>query len=132
MRMELRICKQCYEGTHGNPEKTAITRDMVNCAEQIREYKDLIGLDSLYITRVAEGDPGGEETLPAVVASIENDQIALSDTQLTMEDDDQNMLVYPEPDDILDVLTRNLDQISEQTRQNVTVELSEEGAQLIS
>ncbi|WP_135534553.1 MULTISPECIES: hypothetical protein [Halostella] len=132
MRMELRICKQCYEGTHGNPEKTAITRDMVNCAEQIREYKDLIGLDSLYITRVAEGDPGGEETLPAVVASIENDQIALSDTQLTMEDDDQNMLVYPEPEDILDVLTRNLDQISEQTRQDVTVELSEEGAQLIS
>jgi hypothetical protein len=130
--MELRICKQCYEGTHGNPEKTAVTRDMVNCAEQIREYKDLIGLDSLYITRVAEGDPGGEETLPAVVASIENDQIALSDTQLTMEDDDQNMLVYPEPEDILDVLTRNLDQISEQTRQNVTVELSEEGAQLIS
>jgi hypothetical protein len=130
--MELRICKQCYEGTHGNPEKTAITRDMVNCAEQIREYKDLIGLDSLYITRVAEGDPGGEETLPAVVASIENDQIALSDTQLTMEDDDQNMLVYPEPEDILDVLTRNLDQISEQTRQDVTLELSEEGAQLIS
>jgi hypothetical protein len=130
--MELRICKQCYEGTHGNPEKTAVTRDMVDCAEQIREYKDLIGLDSLYITRVAEGDPGGEETLPAIVASIENDQIALSDTQLTMEDDQQNMLVYPEPEDILEVLTRNLDQISEQTRQDVTVELSEEGAQLIS
>lgn len=132
MRMELRICKQCYEGSHGNPQKTAVTRDMVNCAEQIREYKDLIGLDSLYITRVAEGDPGGEETLPAVVASIENDQIALSDTQLTMEDDQQNMLVYPEPEDILEVLTRNLDQISEQTRQDVTVELSEEGAELIS
>jgi len=132
MRMELRICKQCYEGSHGNPEKTAVTRDMVNCAEQIREYKDLIGLDSLYITRVAEGDPGGEETLPAVVASIENDQIALSDTQLTMEDDQQNMLVYPEPEDILEVLTRNLDQISEQTRQDVTVELSEEGAKLVS
>ena len=130
--MELRICKQCYEGTHGNPEKTAVTRDMVDCAEQIREYKDLIGLDALYITRVAEGDPGGEETLPAVVASIENDQIALSDTQLTMEDDQQNMLVYPEPEDILEVLTRNLDQISEQTRQDVTVELSEEGAQLIA
>ena len=130
--MELRICKQCYEGTHGNPEKTAVTRDMVDCAERIREYKDLIGLDSLYITRVAEGDPGGEETLPAIVASIENDQIALSDTQLTMEDDQQNMLVYPEPEDILEVLTRNLDQISEQTRQDVTVELSEEGAQLIS
>lgn len=132
MRMELRVCKQCYEGTHDNPEKTAITRDMVDLAEQVREYKDLIGLDSLYITRVAEGDPGGEETLPAVVAGIEDDQIQLTDTQLTMEDNEQNMLVYPEPDDILEVLTRNIDQISEQTRQEVTIELSPESAELLT
>lgn len=132
MRMELRVCKHCYEGEHGNPEKTAVTRDMVACAERVREYKDLIGLDSLYITRVAEGDPGGAETLPATVASIENDQISLTDTQLTMEDDDGNMLVYPEPKDILEVLTRNLDQISQQTRQDATVELSTEGAELLT
>ncbi|NHN58687.1 MULTISPECIES: hypothetical protein [Halorussus] len=131
MRMELRVCKHCYEGTHGNPEKTAITEDMVALAEQIREYKDLIGLDSLYVTRVAEGDPGGEEVLPAVVAGIENDRITLTDTQLVMEDDQQNMLVYPEPADILEVLTRNLDQISQQTRQDVTVELSAESAELV-
>ncbi|WP_227376377.1 hypothetical protein [Haladaptatus halobius] len=131
MRMELRVCKHCYEGTHGNPEKTAITQDMVECAERIREYKDLIGIDSLYITRVAEGDPGGEETLPAVVASIENDRITLTDTQLVMEDDQQNMLVYPEPTDILDVLTRNIDQISQQTRQDVNIELSEESIELV-
>lgn len=132
MRMELRICKQCYEGVHGNEEKSVVTRDMAACAEQIREYKDLIGIDSLYITYVSEGDPGGEETLPAVVASIEGDQVVLSDTQLVMEDDGMNMLVYPEPADILEVLSRNIDQISEQTRQDVTVELAPESAELLS
>jgi hypothetical protein len=129
--MELRVCKHCYDGEHGNPQKTAITRDMVRCAERVREYKDLIGLESLYITTVREGEPGGAEALPAIVARIENDQISLSDTQLVMEDDDDNMLVYPEPTDILEVLTRNIDQISEQTRQDVTVELSSEGAELL-
>ena len=132
MRLELRVCKHCYEGTHGNPEKTAVTQDMVNCARQVREYKDLIGLEALYITRVEEGEPGGAEALPAIVASIEGDQVALTDTQLVMEDDQGNMLVYPEPEDILEVLTRNLDQISEQTRQDVSVELSTEGAELLS
>jgi hypothetical protein len=104
---------------------------MVNCARQVREYKDLIGLEALYITRVEEGEPGGAEALPAIVAGIQNDQVALTDTQLVMEDDDGNMLVYPEPEDILKVLTRNLDQIQEQTRQDVTVDLSEEGAELL-
>lgn len=132
MQMELRICKHCYEGEHGNAHKTAVTKDMLNCAERVREYKDLIGLDSLYITKVEEGEPGGAEALPAIVARIENDQISLSDTQLVMEDDDGNMLVYPEPKDILEVLTRNIDQISQQTRQDVTVELSAEGAELLS
>ena len=33
--MELRVCKHCYEGEHGNPEKTAVTRDMVKCAERV-------------------------------------------------------------------------------------------------
>lgn len=131
MRMEVRVCKQCYDGTHDNPEKTAITRDIVSYAETIREYKDLIGLDSLYITRVSEGEPGGGETLPAVVASIENDQIVLTDTQLTMEDGDGNILVYPEPEDILEVLSRNLDQINERTRQDVGVEVSEETASIL-
>jgi hypothetical protein len=130
--MELRVCKHCFDGEHGNPQKTAITQDMVRCAKQVREYKDLIGLDSLYVTMVEEGDPGGAEALPAIVARIEGDQVALSDTQLVMEDEDGNMLVYPEPEDILEVLTRNIDQISEHTRQDVTVELSSEGAELLS
>jgi len=132
MRIELRVCKHCYEGDHGNEQKTAVTRDMVTCARRIREYKDLISLDALYVTMVEEGDPGGAEELQAIVASIEGDQVALSDTQLVMEDEDGNMLVYPEPEDILQVLTRNIDQIQEQTRQDVTVELSAEGAELIS
>ncbi len=132
MRIELRVCKHCYEGEHGNERKTAVTNDMVACAKRVREYKDLIGLDGLYITMVEEGDPGGAEALPVIVASIQNDQVQLSDTQLVMEDDEGNMLVYPEPEDILEVLTRNLDQVAEQTRQDVTVELSAEGAELIS
>lgn len=132
MRVELRVCRHCYEGEHGNPEKTEIIRDMVECARRVREYKDLIGLGALYVTMVEEGDPGGAEELSVVVASMENDRITLTDTQLVMEDDDENMLVYPEPADILDVLTRNIEKIQEQTRQDVAVELSEESADLLS
>jgi len=131
MRLELRVCKHCFEGEHGNPEKTAVTEDMVAYARQIREYKDLIDVDGVYLTMVEEGDPGGAEELPVIVASIQNDQVALSDTQLVMEDANGNMLVYPEPEDILEVLTRNLEQIQEQTRQDVMVELSTEGARLL-
>ncbi|MFC4439242.1 MULTISPECIES: hypothetical protein [Natrialbaceae] len=132
MRMELRVCKHCYNGDHGNPQKTAVTEDMVACAKRIREYKDLIGIDSLYISMVEEGDRGGAEALTVYVANIENDQIQMNDTQLVMEDGDGNTLVYPEPDDILEVLTRNIDQIAEQTRQDVTVELSPDSEQILS
>jgi len=132
MRIELRVCKHCFEGEHGNEQKSAVTQDMVACARQVREYKDLIGLDGVYITMVEEGDPGGAEELNVIVASIEGDQVALSDTQLVMEDNNGNMLVYPEPSDILQVLTRNLDQIQEQTRQDVSVDLSPEGEALVA
>ncbi|WP_265111923.1 hypothetical protein [Halosolutus halophilus] len=131
MRMELRVCNHCYEGTHGNDSKTAITRDMVACAEVVREYKDLIGVEALYIARVEEGDVGGAEALPAIAARIEEDQVTLADTQLVMEDGDGNLLVYPEPEDVLEVLTRNIDQIDDQTRQDVTVELSPESSELL-
>ncbi|WP_247001158.1 hypothetical protein [Halosolutus gelatinilyticus] len=131
MRMELRVCKHCYDGTHGNEEKTSVTRDMVECAEVVREYKDLIGLDSIYISKVEEGDVGGAEALSAIVARIENDQVTLADTQLVMEDGNGNLLVYPEPEDVLEVLTRNIDQINDQTRQDVTVELSRESSALL-
>lgn len=131
MRMELRVCNHCFNGDHGNPSKTAVTRDMVACAKQVREYKDMIGLDSLYITMVEEGDTGGAEALPAIVASIEGNRVTMTDTQLVMEDGEGNMLVYPDPEDILEVLTRNLDQIDSQTRQSVMVDLSEESTDLV-
>ncbi|ELY99510.1 hypothetical protein [Natrialba asiatica] len=132
MRMELRVCKHCYNGDHGNPQKTAVTNDMVACARTIREYKDLIEIDSLYVTMVEEGDTGGAEALSVYVASIGNEQVQINDTQLVMEDDDGNVLVYPEPDDVLEVLTRNLDQISEKTRQDVSVGLSPESAEILT
>jgi hypothetical protein len=132
MRIELRVCKHCHEGEHGNEQKTAVTQDMVACARAVREYKDLIGLDSVYITMVEEGDSGGAEALDVIVAGIENDQIQLADTQLVMEDGDGNVLVYPEPKDILQVMTRNHDQIQEQPRQDVAVDLSPEGEALIA
>ncbi len=132
MQMELRVCKHCYTGEHGNEQKTAITKDMVACIEQIREYKDVINLDAVYITKVEDGDPGGAEALDVIVAGIQDDTVTLRDTQLVIEDNDESILVYPEPEDIIEVLTRNLDQISEQTRQPVTVELSADSAELIS
>lgn len=132
MRMELRVCKHCFDGEHGNPQKTTVTQDMVRCAKQVREYKDMIGLESLYITMVEDGDTGGAEALPAIVASIEGSRVNLADTQLVMEDADGNMLVYPEPKDILEVLTRNLDQIDGQTRNDVMVELSEEATDMVN
>ncbi|APX97018.1 MULTISPECIES: hypothetical protein [Natronorubrum] len=132
MQMELRVCKQCHTGEHGNERKTAITQDMVACAEQIREYKDIIGLDAVYITKVEAGDAGGAEALDVIVAGIQDDTVTLQDTQLVIEDNDESILVYPDHDDIIEVLTRNLDQISEQTRQDVSVELSAETAELIT
>ncbi len=132
MRMELRVCQHCYDGTHGNERKTEITRDMVACAEQIREYKDLINLDSVYITKVEDGASDDAEAISVVVAGIERDTVTLRDTQLVIEDADERILVYPEPGDILEVLARNLDQIDQQTRQNVGIELSAEGKEMRS
>jgi len=132
MRMELRVCQHCYDGTHGNERKSEITRDMVACAEQIREYKDLINLDAVYITKVEDGEPNEAEALSVVIAGIERDTITLRDTQLVIEDADDRILVYPEPGDILEVLARNLEQIDQQTRQNVAVELSEDGEEMRS
>jgi len=132
MRMELRVCQHCYDGTHGNEQKTEITRDMVACAEQIREYKDLINLDSVYITKVEDGASDDAEAISVVIAGIERDTVTLRDTQLVIEDADERILVYPEPGDILEVLARNLEQIDQQTRQNVGIELSAEGKEMRS
>ncbi len=131
MRMELRVCRHCYTGEHGDERKTAITRDMVACAERIREYKDLVSLDSVHITKVGEEDTAAAEALPIVVAGIEGDTITLRDTQLVVEDDDGSVLVYPESKDVLYLLARNLDRIEERTREEIGVDLSSAGAELI-
>ncbi|MFT4910632.1 MAG: hypothetical protein ACI9TI_001804, partial [Natronomonas sp.] len=89
--------------------------------------KDFINLDAVYITKVEDGEPDDAEALSVVIAGIEGDTVTLRDTQLVIEDADERILVYPEPADILEVLVRNLDQIDQQTRQNVGVELSPEG-----
>lgn len=132
MRMELRVCKHCYDGTHNDPRKAAITRDIVACTEQIKEYKEALQLDGVYVTMVEEGDAEGAQALPAFVATLQDDQVRLADTQLVMEDPDGNMLVYTALEDILELLTENLDQIGQQLHQDLSVDLSSESEELVS
>lgn len=132
MRMELRVCKHCFEGEHPDEFKTAVTRDMVACAEQIDEYRDRIQLTSVFITKVEEGDAQGAKGLPAFVATMNQDRVQLTDTQLVMEDQEGNLLVYPDHQDILDILTGNLEEINNQVSSDVSVELSEESKQLLA
>lgn len=133
MRMELRVCQHCLDGDHDNEHKTAILNDLVRCAEKIQEYQDAIDLDEVVVRRVTEDEPGKPEALPVVAATIESDQMALTDTQLVTEDDDGYMLLYPNPQDVLTVLVKNVERIDEQLdNEEVTVSLSEEGKQLLS
>ncbi|MES3516710.1 MAG: hypothetical protein PPP58_03490 [Natronomonas sp.] len=132
MRIELRVCKGCYTGVHEDHQKTEVTKDIVACAEQIREYKDAIGLQSVYITKVEDGDAGGAETLDVLVAGVEDETVTLRDTQLVVEDHEGGVLVYPELGDILTVLTRNLEQIDQQVEGDVSVDLSAESLELLA
>lgn len=132
MRIELRVCEHCYEGEHGDEQRQAIVDDMVRCAERIREYKDVIDLEAVHIRKVRDDEPGKPEALPVVTASIHDDQVMINDTQLATEGEDGNMLVYPNPPDILTVLARNIDEISKGLNQDVSVELSSAGAELIA
>lgn len=130
--MELRVCKQCYNGEHNDEFKTAITRDMVESTQQIAEYKEHISLDEVLITPVDEGDAQGAQALKAFVATLNNDRVQVTDTQLVMEDPDGNLLVYPDHKDILEILTGNLSDIGDQTGTDVSVDLSEESVHLLS
>lgn len=132
MEMELRVCEQCYTGEHGDEVKTAITRDMVAAAERLAEHKDAINLGQMHVTKVTAGEPSGPERIPVVIGGVERDTLTLRDTHLAIRDDEEGILVYSEPADILQVLTRNLDQISERTLQDVSIELAPESAELIS
>ncbi|QLG48260.1 hypothetical protein [Natrinema halophilum] len=132
MRLELRVCQHCLEGDHGNEQRTALLNDMVNCAEQIKEHKEVIDLEEVHIRRVRDNEPGKPEALPVVSATIQNDQIVLNDTQLVAEGQDGNMLLYANPDDVLTVLAGNLDEISKAVTEDVTVDLSSVGAEIVS
>ncbi|WP_254530524.1 hypothetical protein [Natrinema gelatinilyticum] len=132
MRLELRVCQHCLDGDHGNEKRTALLNDMVNCAEQIKKHKEVIDLDEVHIRRVRDDEPGKPAALPVVSATIQNNQIVLNDTQLVAEGQDGNMLLYANPDDVLTVLAGNLDEISKAITEDVTVDLSPMGAEIVS
>lgn len=134
MRIELRVCQHCLDGDdgHGGHEKSALLQDMVKCAEKIKAHKDVLELESVHIRRVRDDEQGKPEALPVVAATIQNNQIVLNDTQLVAEGQDGNMLLYANPDDILTVLAGNVDEISKAVHEDVTVDLSQRGAEIIS
>ncbi|WP_247728714.1 hypothetical protein [Halovivax limisalsi] len=132
MRIELRVCEHCYERDHGETERQDLVNDMVRCAERIREHKDVIDLDSVHIRTVRDDEPGKPEALPVVTASIHDDQVMINDTQLATEGKDGNMLVYPNPPDILTVLSKNINEISKGLNRDVSVDLSPASAKLLS
>lgn len=134
MRIELRVCKHCFEGTHENAHKTAVTRDLVACARVIREYRQYIDLDDVHVRMITEdeSDDGRPAALPAVAATIQNEQVAISDTQLVTMGQNGYMLVYPNPQDALRVLAGNLDEISKVIDEDILPELSPESAEILS
>ena len=134
MRLELRVCQHCLEGEdgHGGHHKSALLEDMVACAEVIQEHREVLDLEAVHIRRVRDDEQGKPEALPVVAATIRNDQIVLNDTQLVAEGQDGTMLLYANPDDILTVLAGNVDEISKAVAEDVTVDLSEKGAEIVS
>lgn len=133
MRIELRVCKHCFDGTHENEHKTAVTRDLVACARVLREHIDKTEFDDVHIRMVSEeeGDDGRPAALPAVAATIQGDQVAVSDTQLITMGEQGYMMVYPNPQDALKVLAGNIDELSRVLDENVLPELSAEGSDII-
>jgi hypothetical protein len=134
MRIELRVCKHCFEGEHENEHKTAITRDLVACARTVREHKDMLDFEDVHIRMVSddEDDDGRPAALPAVAATLQGEQVAVSDTQLITMGENGYMLVYPNPPDALQVLAGNIDEISKVLDEDITPELSPEGAEVLA
>ncbi len=132
MQIELRVCQHCLDGDHGNEKRTEVMHDMVNCAEKIKAHKDVIDLDAVHIRKVREDESGKPKSLPVVAASIQNNQVALNELQLVTEGQDGNMLIYIDPQDVLTVLAGNLDEISKAVTEDVTIDLSSTGAQMVS
>jgi hypothetical protein len=134
MRIELRVCRHCFEGEHDNEHKTQVTRDLVACAEIIDEHLDKIELEDIHVRWITddESDDGRPAALPAVSATIQNEQIVIPDTQLITMGENGYMMVYPNPQDALQVLAGNIDEINRIVDENITPKLSEEGAEVLS
>ena len=134
MRIELRVCRHCFEGEHENEHKTKITRDLVACAEIIQENIQHTELDDAHIRWVTEDpdDDGRPEAIPAVAATIQNEQIMVSDTQLITMGENGYMMVYPNPQDALKVLSGNIDEINRVKDDNIAPTLSPEGAEILT
>jgi len=134
MRIELRVCHHCLRGEHDNEHKTAVTRDLVACAEVVKQHKDVIDLEGVHIRKVREeeGDDGRPAALPAVAATIQNEQVTVTDTQLVTMGENGYMLVYPNPPDALKVLAGNIDEISKVVSEDISPELSPEGAEILA
>jgi hypothetical protein len=133
MRLELRACEHCFEGTHENEHKTAVTRDLVALARVIRDNIEHSELEEVHIRMVSEdeGDDGRPAALPAVAATIQDDQVAVSDTQLITMGENGYMMVYPNPQDALKVLAGNVDEIGRVLNEDVLPELSPESADIL-
>lgn len=134
MRIELRVCYHCLRGEHENEHKTAVTRDLVACAEVVKEYKDVIDLDGVHIRKVKEdeSDDGRPAALPAVAATIQEEGVTVSDTQLVTMGENGYMLVYPNPQDALKVLAGNIDEISKMAEGDISPDLTPEGAEILA
>lgn len=134
MRIELRVCKHCFDGDHDNEHKQAVTRDLVACARRVREHKDRLDLDDVHIRMVREDgdDDGRPAALPAVGATIQNEQVVITDTQLITMGENGYMLVYPSPRDALKVLAGNIDELSKVVSEDIAPELSPEGAEILA
>jgi hypothetical protein len=134
MRMELRVCKHCFDGEHDNEHKEAVTRDLVACARVVREHRDELDLDDVHIRMVDEDgdDDGRPAALPAVGATIQNEQVVISDTQLITMGENGYMLVYPSPRDALKVLAGNIDELTKVAGSDIAPDLSPEGAEILA
>lgn len=134
MRIELRVCKHCFNGQHENEHKQAVTRDLVSCARIIKDHADVIDLEDVHIRMVSEdeGDDGRPAALPAVGATIQNEQVVISDTQLITMGENGYMLVYPNPQDALKVLAGNIDEISKIAGEEIAPDLSPESAEILA
>ncbi len=135
MKIELRVCEHCLEGDRAHQpgeRKTAVLNDMVACAERIDTYKEILDLEAVHVRKVRDDEAGRPAELPVVTATIQNDQVVLNDTQLVTEGQDGTMLVYVNPADILAVLAGNVDEISKALNEDVSVDISAHGAELLS